>query len=148
MESSNAQDLKPLTIIAYAMMAGTALFALVAFYLNSSGNGPELDAILSPTTDLLLVCGLSLMCLIMSRVVSGKLLNGFPHEKRADDQSALSGYRSGIITRLALLEGAGLFACVFALLTGNLNLLLITGFMLVMMWQGRPTETEFAEWRG
>ncbi len=148
MESNNADEFKSLSIITYALMAGLTLFALVTYYLNTSGEPIGSGAFVSPTMDLLIVGGVGLTCLTMSRIVSGKLLGNFPQEERRDFQSAIGGYRSAIIVRLALLEGAGLLACVFALVTGNLNLLLITGFMVMMMWLGRPTETEFAEWRG
>lgn len=148
MESNKAGDFQALNTVAFALMTGLALFSAVVFYLISSGSQHGAAAIFSPSMDLLLVGGFGLMCLTMSRIVSGKLLEGFPEEKRKDDQTAMGGYRSGIIVRLALLEGAGLMACVFALVTGNLNLLLITLFMVGMMWVGRPSETEFAEWRG
>lgn len=148
MVSNNPNDFQSLNVIAFALMAGVALFAATVFYLISSGSQPGSQAIISPSMDLLLVGGVSLVCLTLSRIISGKLLDGFPQEKRQDFQTALGGYRSAIILRFALLEGPGLLACVFALVTGNLNFLLITGFMLAMMWMGRPKETEFAEWRG
>ncbi|TXF89370.1 hypothetical protein FUA23_10400 [Neolewinella aurantiaca] len=148
MESTNDSDLGQLTIIAYALMAGLGLFAGVVYYLHTSGSQVGSGAIVSETTDLLIVGGIGLMCLTMSRIVSTKVLAAFPEEKRADSDAALNGYRSAVIVRLALLEGAGFVACVFALITGNLNLLLISGFMLVMMWTKRPSATEFAQWRG
>lgn len=148
MESNNTGEFKPLAIIAYSLMGGLTLFGLVVYYLNTSGEQVGTGAFFSPSVDLLLVGGFGLMCLTMSRIVSGKILQNFPQENRQDYQSAMGGYRSGIIVRLALLEGAGLMACVFALVTGNINLLLITAFMVVMMWLGKPSEAEFAEWRG
>ncbi len=148
MESNNTNEFQPLSIIAYALMAGLTLFALVVYYLNSSGDHTGAGAFFSPSMDLLIVGGFGLLCLTMSRILSGKVLQNYPQEKRKDYHSAMNGYRAGIIVRLALLEGAGLMASVFALVTGNINLLLITGFMLVMMWLGKPSETEFAEWRG
>lgn len=148
MESNSADDFKSLNVLAYALMGGLLAFTCVVYFLNTSGEGVGSGAIINPTTDLLLVGGFGLMCLTMSRIVSGKLLQNYPQAKRQSYQSAINGYRSGIIIRLAMLEGAGLMACIFALITGNLNLLLIASFMLMMMWLGKPSETEFAEWRG
>jgi len=148
MESTKTADLQALTIIASALMAGLALFGGIVYYLISSGSATGSEAIVSPQTDLLIVGGLGMMCLMMSRFVSGKLLESTTEEQKRDYPIAIAQYRSAKIVRLALLEGPGLLACVFALVTGNSSLLLITGFMLVMMWSAKPSEAEFLEWRG
>jgi len=148
MESTKTTDLQSLTIIAYALMAGLALFTGIVYYLVSSGNQVGVGAIVSPQTDLLIVGGFGMMCLVMSRILSGKLLESTSEEQKREYPEAIAQYRSAKIMRLALLEGPGLMATVFALVTGNTSLLLIAGFMLIMMWSARPSETEFSEWRG
>jgi hypothetical protein len=147
MESTKSADFRALTIIALALMTGLTLFAAVVTYLITSGSIVEPEAIISPQLDILLVAGFGLMCLTMSRFLSSKILQDTPREQRQDYPTAIGRYRAALIVRLALLEGPGLLACVFALVTGNLNLLLITIFLLAMMWLARPSETEFAEWQ-
>ncbi len=149
MESNKTADLNGLGIIAYALMAGLALFAgIVAYLITSGGATAGSGAIVSPQTDLLIVGGVGLSCLMMSRFLSGKLLESSSDEQRREYPQAIERYRSAKILRLALLEGPGLLACVFALVTGNLNMLLIAVFMLAMMWLAKPSEAEFSEWRG
>ena len=148
MESSNAGDFRALTIVAFALMTGLALFIVVVYFLVSSGSQVSTQTLLGPGKNLLLVSAIGLTSLSGSRFLAGKVLAGVPREQRKDFGTALVGYRAGVILRLAMLEGAGFLACVFALLTGDLKLLLVAGFMLAMMWLVRPTETEFAEWRG
>jgi len=147
MESTKSADFRALTIIALALVTGLTLFAAVVTYLITSGSIVEPEAIISPQLDILLVAGFGLMCLTMSRFLSSKILQDTPREQRQDYPTAIGRYRAALIVRLALLEGPGLLACVFALVTGNLNLLLITIFLLAMMWLARPSETEFAEWQ-
>ena len=147
MESTRSADFSALTIIAFALMAGLALFAAVVTYLITSGSSVEPEAIISPQGDVLLVAGFGLMCLTMSRFLSKKLLDSATPEERQNAPTAFGRYRSALILRLALLEASGLLACVFALVTGNLNLLLVTLFLLVMMWLARPSETEFVAWQ-
>jgi hypothetical protein len=148
MESTKTADFRALAIIAFSLMMGLALFAAVVTYLITSGSQVGSEAIISPQLDILLVAGFGLMCLTMSRFLSSKILQDTPRVERQDYPNAIGRYRAALIVRLALLEGPGLLACVFALVTGNLNILLITIFMLAMMWLARPSETEFAEWQG
>jgi len=147
MESTKSEDFRALTIIGIALMTGLILFAAVVTYLITSDPTMGSEAIISPQGDILLVAGFGLMCLTMSRFLSSKILQDTPSEQRQDYPTAIGRYRAALIVRLALLEGPGLLACVFALVTGNLNLLLITIFLLAMMWLARPSETEFAEWQ-
>lgn len=147
MESTKSEDFQPLHIITYALMIGLTLFAAVVTYLISSDSPVGSEAIISPQGDVLLVAGFGLLCLTMSRVLSGGILKQTATEQRQEYPTAIGRYRAALIVRLALLEGAGLLACVFALVTGNLNLLLVTVFMLAMMWLARPSESEFSDWR-
>lgn len=147
MESTKSEDFRPLTIIAFALMAGLALFAAVVTYLITSDSSMGSEAIISPQMDIMLVAGFGLLCLTMSRFISSKILKDTSRKQRQDYPTAIGRYRTALIIRLALLEGPGLFACAFALVTGNLNLLLITAFLLAMMWLSKPSETEFEEWQ-
>lgn len=137
-------DFQALSIIAFSLILGLALFAGVVYYLiSTSGVAPA--PLVGEQIDLPLVGGFALVCVFMSRFISNKLIDQVSQERRREFSSAFSHYRSAIIVRLALLEGPGLLACVFAMLTNNYTLLLITLFMLAMMWLSRPTETEFRE---
>lgn len=148
MVSNKPDDFKSLNVLAFALMSGLLLFVVTVVYLSYPSPQAGPGVIISPTMDLLLVACIGLMSITLSRVVSSNFLENFPLEKRADYQTALGCYRSGILLRLALLEFAGFLASAFALITGNLSLLMVAGLMLVMMWLGRPSEAEFAQWRG
>jgi hypothetical protein len=128
-------------------MIGLALFASVVTYLITSGSLVEPEAIISPQGDVLLVAGFGLLCLTMSRFLSSKILHDTPREDRQEYPTAIGRYRTALIVRLALLEGPGLLACVFGLVTDNLTLVIICYFILAIMWMARPSETEFAEWQ-
>jgi hypothetical protein len=147
MESTRSEDFQPLHIITYALMIGLALFASVVTYLIVSGSQVEPEAIISPQGDVLLVAGFGLVCLTMSRFLSSKILQDTTPEDRQEYPNALGRYRAALIVRLALLEGPGLLACVFALVTGNLTLVILSFFIIALMWMARPSEMEFAEWR-
>lgn len=152
MESTNTtvEGLKSISILHYAMMGGLGFFILVTLFLNQTSGGGVMgeDSLISPTVDLAVIGGFCLMGLMMSRFLSQKLLDQASPEVRADERNAMGQYRSAKIIRFALLEGPGLMATVFYLLTGNSFLLLIALFMLAMLFMAKPSVEEFAAFRG
>ncbi|MEO0734147.1 MAG: hypothetical protein AAFZ52_15030, partial [Bacteroidota bacterium] len=147
MESIKTEDFKTLNILVYALMAGMTLFTCVVLFLVTGDQGIGDGPIFGEIQDLGFVALFAVVCVTMSRVLYQKLLDNLPREDRQDYNKAFSVYRSANILRYALLEGPGLMACVFALLTGNLQLLLVTAFLLAVMWMVRPSAEQFADWR-
>lgn len=82
--------------------------------------------------------------IFMSRFMDAMWVKQIPTMKRVE-RPALGHYRTNLILRLAILEGAGLLTIVLAMVTRNAMLFLATALGLMAFWLARPTEEEFRE---
>lgn len=98
------EDLRPLRIIANALIAGPALFLGVAFYLRSEGVHGE-ESPQDVVTWMSLFVGLALILISLL----------LPRPKRGD----IGSVRGHFLQRLALVEGGSLFGTVAFLLEGQ-----------------------------
>lgn len=143
MESNNAGQFNALKIIFFALLAGMFLFALITTYLISQNeSGPSF--FLGPDSDLLALGGYVLAMIFFSRFIDGMWKKQIPTVLRVQ-RPAFDHYRTNVIIRLAILEGAGLLTIVLALVTNNSLLFLATALVGMAFWLARPSEEEFTE---
>lgn len=140
---STNRDFKSLQVLFFAFLIGQLIFmATVTFLLMEEGG--ETSYIFGENQDLI-VAGVYVAGMIfMSRFMDAMWQKQIPTMKRVE-RPALGHYRSNVILRLAILEGAGLLTIVLALVTRNPNLFLATALGLMAFWLARPTEQEFTD---
>lgn len=142
MESNN-NDFKALNIIFFALLAGQLLFAIVVVYLNGQQEA-ETSYLLGPETDPMAVGAYVLAMVFFSRFIDSMWKKQISTVLRVQ-RPAFAHYRTNVIIRLAILEGASLLTIVFAMVTNNSTLFLCTAFVLAAFWMARPTVEEFTE---
>lgn len=138
------ENFRALGIIFYALLAGMLLYAAITVFLISSREYPPEPLLGTPMNDLLCMGGYVMAMIFFARFIDGMWQKQIPTVLRMK-RSGLAHYRANVIIRLAIIEGGGLFSVTFALLSGNLALLLVTLLAAGAMWLVRPTEEEFLE---
>jgi hypothetical protein len=130
-----------LNILCYAMLAGQILFALIArFVLLTPDATPQY--IIGPQEDLYGLVAYMLAMVFLSRFMDHSRMKSAATLKKLDGDT-FTHYRSTVILRLAILEGAALFIIVLAIVTYNALMLWLTGPMLLAFFLARPTAEEF-----
>lgn len=137
-----AEATKQLTIFHAALLIGQVLFAVVAYFLVSTGH--------------FTVPGLgydSLFYLIIPVFLAGGIVASFTFlsfRKKAihedtDPHSRINAYRSALIVSWALLEGPSFLATTVYLITGNLLYIGLAGVVILVFIYLRPTKTKTEE---
>lgn len=140
---SNKQDINSIKVLFFALLAGQLLFAaVVIFLLKDTESGP--NYMLGPDLDLYAFGAYALAMIFLSRFIDGMWVKQIPTVKRVQ-RSETGHYRTNVIIRLAILEGAGLFSIVLTMVTINVYLFIVTAVLLAAFWFAQPTEEEFAE---
>ena len=133
---TSKEFIRSLVIIHIAMIMGLIFFAVVAVYLHMSGsfttNTAELRDIF-----LIIVPLFAFGAFMGSRFIFSMKLN--QAKEKSDLTDKINEYRSILIIRFALLEGAALFSLVIYLLTGDYIFLIIAGLMVVYFSLLKPT---------
>lgn len=124
-----------LNILFYAMIAGVILFALVAAYLVTSGQfqtNESLGELMIPIAGVLAASNIFISDMLFKNQM-----------KRIHESQPLysrqSTYRGGFILKMALLEGAALFAIVTYLLTGSSIAMIAAAVVWGWMAINRPS---------
>jgi len=148
MESTRGTDeeFRKLDIIFYALIMGQLLFAIVVVYLIFSGPLVMQQAapLLGEQTDLMLVAAYALGMIFMSRFMNSTRSKSISAARKSG-LNLFGHYRSTVIIRLALLEGAALFIIVLTLVTANPQLLLLLLPLWYAFYISRPSKEEFRE---
>jgi len=123
-----------LTIVHGAMLIGQVLFAAVAWFLNQDGpiGDPESLSVLRIIVPVVLIGGL-----VGNQVFTRMRLPQLQAKEALGDK--LTGYRSLLIIRYALLEGPILLAVVTYLLGGDMTVLLVLVAIMAYFAIQRPT---------
>lgn len=130
------QQLLLLRIIHFALMGGLTIFGVVVYWLNSNdpvGNADAMNEAVVYLPGLLFLAALPLSFILFKQQVKP-----LQTEER-DLRSKLAGYQTAHIVRLALLEGAGLFAAVISMQLANVYLLGVLAAVLVTFLFLLPT---------
>ncbi len=131
---TSQQYFTSLSIIHGAMLAGQVLFAAVAWFLNQDGalGDPESVAALRVAVPVALIGGL-----VGHQFFTRSRLPQLQQKETLGEK--LTGYRTFLIVRYALLEGPTLLALVTYLLGGELTVLLVAGAVMAYFAILRPT---------
>lgn len=131
---TSQQYFSTLSIIHGAMLAGQVLFAAVAWFLVQDGplSDPESISALRIVVPIALISGL-----IGNQLFTRSRLPQLREKETLTEK--LTGYRTLLIVRFALLEGPTLLALATYLLGGDLTVLLVSGAIIAYFAIQRPT---------
>lgn len=135
MQPTQQDFFKQAQIIHYALLAGLLLQCAVMYFLVSGSTTTPTDG--PDELFRYLVPGLAAVAVLVGRFVSRRIFAQAPEQQTLQDKIEL--FRRGMIVRWAMIEGAGLFACVAYFLTGNLPLLLVALAAAIYLFTLRPT---------
>jgi len=132
---TSKEYIKGLTIIHAAMMLGQVILGLIFFYNNSNaglvyfpGTDNEFKVIASV---MIVVCLLGGNYLFKIRMQTAK--------QKTELKEKLNDYRTNIIIKYALMEGATLFSLCCYLMTSNYFYLILSGIVVFFFLINRPT---------
>ena len=132
--------IKTLTIIHFALVAGQVIFIAVVTGLNGSTK-ILLDAEKDPL--IFAVPGLALIVLVAGAMLGKKLAETAAQKATLNEK--LHHYRSALILRYAMIEGASLFGIVAYFLSGNFFFIIVSIVMILVMAMLRPTRHKIEE---
>lgn len=125
---------RQLQILFFAMLVGQILFALISYFVLK----PELTADQDMANLMLyLVPAMAIGAIIGSRLLFNQQIAAISSSTSLGEK--LSQYRAASILRYALLEGAGLFALVSYLITGNIIFIGIALGVILFFLQFTPS---------
>jgi hypothetical protein len=126
-----------LTTLHLAMLMGQVIFALVVWYLVSSGQvaaeNSQLNDVFRLLVPLVIVGGL-----IGSRYMARARLRAIAVQSSLKDK--LAAYRTLFVIKLAMLEAPALLAIVACLITGHDLYLALAGLVILIFFISRPTK--------
>lgn len=133
---SNQDTLKALSIIHYALIAGLLIFTGVAYYvIGPTMAGGEAESYYSLFR--YLIPGVAIMAILFGRFIGTKMLQ--KAQEIGELPLKLSAYQSIAIVRWSLMEGAGMFAVVAYLLTGNQVFIMVALAAAAYLFTQKPT---------
>lgn len=135
---TSKQYFQSLLIIYFALLAGQLMFAVIAYFISSSNGGlGETDADFVQIGQIM-VAVLAVTNLIISTQISKALVSKAKDKNTLKEK--LAGYRSALIVKYALLEGASMFASVFLLLTGEIFFFIVAVLIIGVFLLYRPSK--------
>jgi hypothetical protein len=126
--------------IFYALFAGQAVFLLVSAYLVKTSGPTSPDM---PSSFLIMLPIITLSGVFGSFFIYKILLKGV--HNAANDKEKLEKYRAAFLCKLALIEGANLFAIVVYMLTASNMALIISSCLLILFMLHKPSEDKLRE---
>lgn len=126
-----------LTIIHAALVMGQVLFAGVAYYIHSQQSQRQVASTGDDIT-LYLTVAMAIAGVAGGHVISTSKIKSLRNLKSLGEK--LSGYRTALILRYALLEGPSLFALVNYLTSGNIIFLAISAMLVAITILFRPSK--------
>lgn len=142
MANPQSSDIRAIRIVYIALMLGVAFFLLIAFILTLKigplgGNDPFFEQVL------LIVSSLMALVSIPSGIIIFKNQTANIHDMNLDEK--ISVFRSAMIVRASMMEGAGFFFVVCVVLTGSKISMIEALVVLAVMFLYFPTNTRLAD---
>lgn len=143
MQQQPVSNIKALTVLHFSLLVGQVVFAVIAYYVRYSGTMPLMDM---STNGKFVTIGIAVFALLLAvfafsmykKKVEAIKINAAPLKEK------LSAYRAASIIRWAMLEAPVLVAIVMYMLTGDYNLLILIGVILLLFITTRPTVSKAA----
>jgi hypothetical protein len=143
MQQQPVSTIKALTVLHFSLLVGQVVFAAIAYYVRYSGT--------MPTTDF----GANGKFIAIGIGAAGLLLSVFAfsmYKKKVEAiktnaaslKDKLNAYRAANIIRWAMLEAPVLLAIIIFMLSGDYNLLILVGAILLLFITTRPTVSKAA----
>lgn len=129
---------KNLNLIHLAMLAGQILFVIVALYLELTQTGQHPDEIEGAEIYFMIVAILTVSGILGSKLLYESLTKNA--QKKESIIEKMQAYQSALIVRLAILEGAILFAIVVFLLASEMLVLAFAAVLLLFFVGAKPTK--------
>lgn len=134
-KQTSKQYFRSLTILYLGLLIGQLAFSAITLYFN-------LGLLFQPDDSLRDIFIYIVPILVVNGFVTGHLIYKSRLKKIKNYNSLISkmrDYRGAMIIRLAMLEGASLFAIVVYLLTADLIFIAMTGLIIAYFIMLRPT---------
>ena len=128
---------KMLSIIHLFLVLGIVLFGLVITFIITDFQHQDNDSDLTKLF-VYLVPGMVIAGIVASNMISTFKLNAL--NENSDFKVKLKGYSEILIIRYMLLEFPSLFALVVVFMTSNINYLVYTGLLVILLIIKRPTK--------
>ena len=142
-QQTSRQYLRAINIVFFGLLGGQLLFALITLYLHLG-----LDYSFGEVADIQNIFMILVPVMVLNGFVTGQLVYN-SRIKKARVMNTLiektAAYRGAIVVRLAMLEGASLFAIVVYLLTADLWFIGMAGIVIVYFFMLRPSAEKIVE---
>lgn len=139
MQQTNTPEIKALSILHFALLAGQIVFALISLLIAYSKKISFASSWLSYYNQLILLC----IAIGIAGYVGGNILLKKKLEQINSDSKSLSekfnDYRAACITRWALMEFTALFCIILFFVTNNFVLLLVGAALILLFFTTRPS---------
>ncbi len=130
------KEIKILTVVHLAMMAGILIFSMGVTGMNFTGvTSPTL--IPADPIFRILVPAVGLMSFVMAGILYRKLVQGIPREINLAKK--LLRYKNYNIIQFAIIEGGAFFAIIIYLLTNDILSFMVAGILLIGLFLVRPS---------
>lgn len=136
--TSSADYFRSLTILHASLTLGQVLMAAVIYFFVNAEEAAITGVKATGQSWIYIIGGLTIIGVLMSAQLFSLKIKALREVK--DLQEKLSGYRTALILRYALLEVPSLLAIVGYLLTNNLLLLVFSGLITLLLIIYRPTK--------
>jgi len=130
-----------LTIIYFAMLCGQLAFVGVVLCLKLTSAQIVMNKLSFPFSFVLPVIAIS--CVIAGRLIYKHQIK--LSQIKSEMIEKMQTYQSGIIIKLALIEGSSLFSIVVFLMTGEVFVLMFTLVLLLIFWTLKPSRQKAIE---
>lgn len=131
---------KSMTLIHFALVTGLLIFTGMAYFVISPSFQPD-----SMNTESFyelfryLIPGVAILAILAGRFIGNQLLN--VARQKEDLAQKLTTYRTSAMLRWSLMEGAGFFAVIAYILTGNQVFILVALAAAAYLFTQKPTAT-------
>ncbi|MBC7936548.1 MAG: hypothetical protein H7Y86_14455 [Rhizobacter sp.] len=143
MQQQPASNIKALSILHFSLLIGQIVFAAIGYYLVYSKSMGSINLGENAKFVVIGVAAIGLIMVTLSFSMYKKKLAALKDSTQPANEKLLA-YRAASIIRWAMLEAPVLIAIVGFMLTGNYNLLVVTGVILLLFISTKPTASKAA----
>lgn len=146
MPATPKEHLRTMRILNVALVAGAALFAVIAIVVNVINGKGAFDAEDVKKTGIIFLIAAALLaaiCFYRAVAIYKKKVE-YIRNNSGSLMNKLNQYYSALILYLALCEGATIFSVIVFFLTGDYKSLIISALMLAAMIAKMPTQKKIS----